>query len=127
MSYTRREGMGDALSDLLKCGQSAIGVVVGGATDPYLPEVICRISQLQALGKGRTPIQAMFGKKPTMTVPTCSSVPSGRPGIGLERAVKPLRALVYVNRHPTAAWLGLTAILGIPLVVGYMIGKKARR
>jgi hypothetical protein len=132
MSYTRRKSttaqaaMGDTFSDLMKCGQSAAGAVIGGATDPYLPEAICRISQLQALGKDRTPLQALFGKKPTVPVPACVSTPPGRPGIGLERAIKPLRALVYVNKHPMTVWLGLTAIIGVPMLVGYMIGRKAK-
>src|SRR5512139_1857099 len=132
MSYERRKtgavhvAMGDAFSDLIACGKSAIGTAVGGATDPYLPEVICRISQLQALAKNRTPLQALMGKKPTVPVPSCTSTPMGKGGIGLERAVKPLRGLVYVNQHPMAAWLGVTAILGVPLLVGYMLGKRSR-
>lgn len=118
--------MGDAIGDLVKCGQSAIGAALGGAADPYLPEVMCRIAQLQALGKNRTPLQAMFGKKPTVPVPSCISTPPGRGGIGLERAVKPLRALVYVNQHPLVAWAALTALFGLPLLAGYMIGKASR-
>ena len=119
--------MGDAFSDLLKCGQSAIGVAAGGATDPYLPEVICRISQLQALAKGRTPVQMLLGKKPTAPVPACTRTPANRKGgIGLERAIKPLRGLVYVNQHPVTVWLGLTAILGVPMLLGYMIGRRSR-
>jgi hypothetical protein len=129
MAYTSRKSryatpMGDSLSDLIKCGQSAVGAAIGGATDPYLPEVICRVAQLQALGKDRSPLQAMFGKKPTVTVPACAVTPAGKGGIGLERAVRPLRALVYVNRHPTTAWLGLAALLGVPMLVGYMIGRR---
>lgn len=131
MGYTRRNPryampMGDALTDLIKCGQSAVGAAIGGATDPYLPEVMCRIAQLQALGKDRTPLQAMFGKKPTVAVPACVSTPPGKGGIGLEKAVKPLRAIVYVNKHPMAVWLGLTALLGVPMLIGYAIGKKAK-
>ena len=76
MSYTSRKSryatpMGDSLSDLIKCGTSAIGTAIGGATDPYLPEALCRIAQLQALSKDRTPMQALFGKKPTVPVPAC--------------------------------------------------------
>jgi hypothetical protein len=132
MSYTSRKtgtsqvAMGDAFSDLLACGRSAIGTAVGGATDPYFPEVICRFSQLQALSKGRTPLQALMGKKPTVAVPACAKTPPGKGGIGLERAVKPLRAAVFVNQHPIAVWAGLTAILGVPMLVGYMIGKRSR-
>lgn len=116
--------LGDSITDLVKCAQSAVGTAIGGATDPYMPEVVCRISQLQALSKDRTPLQAMFGKKPTVAVPVCAQTPPGRGGIGLEQAVKPLRGLVYVHRHPITVWAGLTAVLGVPLLVGYMLGKK---
>ena len=129
MSYSRRKigtqlAMGDSFSDLLACGKSMVGTAIGGTVDPYLPEVICRISQLQALSKGRTPLQAMFGKKPTVPVPSCTPTPAGKGGIGLERAARPLRALVYANRHPTIVWLGLTALLGVPLLAGYWLGKR---
>ena len=132
MSYTTRKtggvqvAMGDSFSDLLRCSKSAIGTAIGGATDPYLPEVLCRISQLQALAQDRSPLQALLGKKPTVPVPACVRTPPGQKGIGLERATRPLRGLVYVNQHPVTAWLGLTAILGVPLLVGYMLGKRSR-
>lgn len=127
MSYTtRKTPMGDVFTDLIKCGQTAAGAIIGGGTDPYLPEAICRVSQLQALSKGRTPLQTLFFKKPTAPVPTCVPTPPGKPGIGLEHAVKPLRALVYVNQHPATVWLAVTALFGVPLAVGYMIGKRKR-
>jgi len=131
MSYTKRSvghagAMGDSLSDLLKCGKGVVGAVIGGVADPYIPEILCRVSQLNALTTNRTPLQAMFGKKPTVAVPSCASPPLGANTVGIGRAIRPLRALVYVNRHPTTAWLGLTALLGIPMLVGYMIGRKTR-
>jgi hypothetical protein len=128
MSYTTRKGgyaeMGDALSDLMKCGKGVVGTVIGGAVDPYLPEAFCRVSQLQALSAGRTPLQALFGKKPTVAVPSCAQTPPGQKGMGLERAIKPLRAIVYLNKHPATVWLGLTALLAVPLLAGYMIGRR---
>ncbi len=129
MSYTSRKyryatPMGDTLSDLMKCGASAVGTVLGGAADPYLPEALCRIAQLQALSKDRTPLQAMFGKKPTVPVPTCVTTPSGKGGIGMEKAIKPLRALVYVHQHPATVWIGLVALFGVPMAIGYMLGRS---
>jgi len=135
MSYTTRKiedgttvlPLGDSLSDLLKCAGSAIGTAIGGAADPYFPEAICRITQLRALREGRTPVQALFGKKPTVPVPQCVQMPPGQKGIGVEKVLKPLRALVYVNQHPATVWLGLTALLGTPILIGYMIGRRSRR
>jgi hypothetical protein len=123
MSYTtRKEAMGDSVSDLLKCGKS----VIGGAVDPYLPEVFCRVSQLQALTTDRTMLQAMFGKKPTSPVTPCVSTPFGQKGVGVERVIRPLRGLVYVEQHPAAVWAGIAVLFGVPMLVGYMIGRKTR-
>jgi hypothetical protein len=135
MSYTTRKTEdgtaiplgGDPLSDLIKCSKTAIGTVIGGATDPYFAEVLCRISQLQALSKDRTPVQALFGKKPTVAIPQCVSVPPGQKGMGIEVAIKPMRAVVYVHQHPITVWLGLTALLGTPILIGYMIGRRSKR
>jgi hypothetical protein len=129
MSYTTRKGhavMGDAFSDLMKCGKGIVGAVVGGVGDPYLPEAICRVSQLQALSKDRTPMQTLFGKKPTGPVPACAPTPPGQKGMGLEKVIAPLRAMVYVNQNPAMAWLGLAAVFGTPLLIGFMIGRKTR-
>jgi len=131
MSYTTRksrygEPMGDAFSDLMKCGKGIVGTIAGGAVDPYLPEAICRVSQLQALSKDRTLKQALFGKKPTVAIPACAVTLPGQKGMGLEMAIKPLRALVYLNRKPSTVWLGLTALIGAPMLIGYMIGRKTR-
>ena len=132
MSYTTRKGMGDTASDLIaaiKYIPTALEygpLIVGVAKDPYLPEAICRVSQLKALSVNRTPLQAMFGKRPTVAVPSCSTTPPGRKGAGVEKAIGPLRKLVYVSQHTTAVWAGLTALLVVPMLVGYMIGRKTR-
>lgn len=119
--------MGDAFSDLIACGKSIVGTAAAGAADPYLPEVICRVSQLQALAKDRTPLQALFGRKPTVPVPNCPPTPAGvKGGLGLQHMIKPIRGLVYVNQHPLVAWAGLTALLGVPLLAGYLIGKATK-
>lgn len=121
MSYTKRNpdrvALGDAMDTVTQ---------VAASVDPYFPEALCRIKQLRALKTGRTPLQILIGKKPTETVPTCTSTPPGRGGVGVEKAIKPLRAGVYVAQHPMTVWLGVTAILGVPLLVGYMIGKRSR-
>jgi hypothetical protein len=119
MSYTTRktEALGDTW-DTVKSMSSAV--------DPYLPEAFCRIDQMRALKTDRTPLQAMFGKKPTVPVPTCSTTPPGKKGIGVERAMKPLRAGVFVYRSPIVVWLGLTAVLMVPFIAGYAVGKKRK-
>ena len=123
MSY---EDMGNATIDnLLKCGTGVI-VAASGISDPYLPEVACRVSQLQALTTGRTPVQILIGKKATIQVPACKPTPPGQKGIGVEKAIGPLRAAVYVGQNPSIVWLGAAAIVGVPLLLGYMLGTRSR-
>ena len=56
------EDMGSIdLGNLLKCGATVAGVAGGAVADPYLPEVACRLSPLQALTTGRTPAQILTG------------------------------------------------------------------
>lgn len=119
MTYTARNSpaLGDAW-DTIKSASAAI--------DPYLPETFCRIDELRALHKDRTALQAFFGKPPTVPVPNCVRTLPGQHGIGVEKALKPLRAAAYVYRHPVAVWAGLTAILTIPFVAGYFVGRGQR-
>lgn len=122
MSYTaRKTGPQVALGDTWDTVKS-----MSSAVDPYLPEAFCRIDQIRALKKDRTPLQAMFGKKPTVPVPSCSSMPPNRGGIGVEKAIKPLRMASYVYAHPVAVWLGLTAVLMVPFVAGYALGRSKK-
>lgn len=124
MSY---EDLGNATIDnLLKCGAGVLGTAAGGVADPYLPEVFCRVSQLKAMTTGRTPVQILAGKKPTVPVPVCKLTPLGLKGIGVEKAIKPLRAAVYVGQNPSVVWIGAAAIVGVPLLLGYMLGRRSR-
>ena len=124
MSYEDMGGID--LGNLLKCGATVAGVAGGAVADPYLPEVACRLSPLQALTTGRTPAQILTGKKTTVPVPACKATPLGQKGIGVEQAIRPLRAAVYVGRNPSVVWLGAAAIVGVPLLLGYMLGKRSR-
>src|SRR5512144_1537789 len=69
---------------------------MSAAIDPYLPEALCRIDEIRALHKDRTALQAFFGKPPTVPVPNCMQALPGQHGIGVEKALKPLRAAAYV-------------------------------
>ena len=94
--------------------------------DPYLPEALCRVDQIRALRKDRSPLEAMLGKGPTVPVPSCYEVAPGQSGIGVEKALKPLRAGVYVYEHPIVVWLGATAVLAVPMLIGYMLGRRTK-
>jgi hypothetical protein len=120
MSYTKRNPQPRvALGDTWDTVKS-----MSGAVDPYLPEALCRIDQIRALRQGRSPLQALFGKAPTVPVPTCATIQDGLPGIGVEKAIKPLRAAAYLYRNPAVVWLGLTVALSIPFALGIMVGRS---
>jgi hypothetical protein len=122
MSYTTRKSeRAAALGDTWDTVKS-----MSGAVDPYLPEALCRIDQIRALRKGRTALQTFFGKSPTVPVPDCYSLAPGQGGIGVEAAIKPLRAAVYVYQHPIIVWLGLTAVLAVPFIAGYVVGRSKK-
>lgn len=117
MSYTPRATLGDTW-DTVK--SLSVGI------DPYLPEALCRVDQIRALHKDRTALQAFFGKPPTVPVPNCIAMPPGQKGIGVEKALAPLRAAAYVYQNPMVVWAGLTAVLMIPFAAGYFVGKRSR-
>jgi hypothetical protein len=122
MSYTSRKIRAQvALGDTWDTVKS-----MSGGVDPYLPEALCRIDQLRALTVDRTPLQALFGKGPTVPVPVCAMTAPGQKGIGVEKAIKPLRAAVFVDQHPIVVWLGLTAVLMVPFVAGYAVGRMKK-
>lgn len=91
-------------------------MVVAGinvANDPYLAEVICRAGQLQAIKSG-------------VDVPSCPKTAAGiAGGIGLSRAVVPMRAYVYAERHKWVYAVAALGIIGLPMLIGYELGKGA--
>jgi hypothetical protein len=123
MSYTSRKiGAQVALGDVWDTVKS-----MSGAVDPYLPEALCRVDQIRALRKDRTVLQSLLGKKPTVPVPVCARTPPNMKGMGVEKAIKPLRAAVYAYQHPVHVWLGLTAILMVPFFAGYAVGRSSKK
>lgn len=84
--------------------------------DPYLSEVACRAAQIVALQKG-----------PPYPVMQCArTAPGLTGGIGLSAAVKPMRAYVTVKKHPVLLPLGAAIVIGLPVLLGYYLGKRKR-
>ena len=103
--YGRRRalsGLGDLASDL--------SVASNVASDPYFPEVVCRIQQLTAINNHQVP-------------GACVATPAGIPGgAGLANAVVPLRAYVFAQENKWVYPMAIIAILGIPFYLGYEMG-----
>jgi hypothetical protein len=122
MGYTARQAMGGIADDAVATLKRASGLV-----DPYFPEAICHVDQIIALRKNRKFTQAMLGKKPTVAVPTCYETAPGIPGgIGVEQALRPLRAAVYVHEHATLVALSAVAMVAIPFFLGVAVGKRVK-
>lgn len=93
---------------------STIGTAIDVASDPYLPEVVCRIQQLKAIDHHET-------------VPICADTPEGvTGGVGLHSAIQGLRAYVYAQQNPWVYPLAVLVGIGLPLWVGYEIGRGRR-
>ena len=98
-----RGGMGDVAS--------TIGTVANVATDPYFPEVVCRVQQLSQID-GNQPVQ------------TCTDTPDGYAGgVGLRSAMPALRAYVFAQQNPWLYPVAIAAVIGVPLLIGYELGK----
>lgn len=93
---------------------SALNVATDVASDPYLAEMLCHVHQLGQIQRGET-------------VQACASTPMGLPGgIGLSYAVVPARMFVFARQNPIA-WVGIAALfVGLPMAVGYAIGRSKR-
>ena len=93
---------------------SAIGVATDLAQDPYLSETVCRVGQVRDTNAGRKPS-------------TCVKQRDGLPGgVGLRKLIKPLRAYSYAEQHKWTYAAAVAGVLGVPLLIGYALGKGGR-
>lgn len=93
---------------------STIGAALDVASDPYLNEVVCHIGQLKAIDHGEP-------------VGVCAQTPDGAVGgVGLRNAIPVLRAYVYAQQNKWVYPLAVAALVGIPMFIGYEIGRGNR-
>ncbi len=93
---------------------STITTAIDIASDPYLEEVVCRIGQIKHIDHGEP-------------VGTCADTPDGVVGgVGLRTAVPVLRAYVYAQQNKWVYPVAVAVILGLPLWIGYELGKGDR-
>jgi hypothetical protein len=81
--------------------------------DPALPEVTSLMLKLHALEQKST--------KPG------APAPAPVKGIGLSRAVKPLRMYVAVRQEPILGYALVAGILAIPFLAGFGVGRHTGR
>lgn len=117
----RPVAMGDTASDLAAALAKVLGTAaptVSAAskvlTDPYWPEAVCRVGQLHAIENKQR-------------VPACPKTPAGRTGgIGLRKVMPLMRGYVYAEQHPIVKPVAVAAAIGIPVLIGYLLGKGSR-
>ncbi len=88
-----------------------IGTVLDVAADAHMPEIICRVQQLMQIDR-RQPVQA------------CVDTPdeiAGSTSIG--RITTALRAYSYAEQNPWIYPVAIAAIIGLPMLIGYELGK----
>ena len=120
MSYFRNPSkrsspgaLGDLASTITNIA-STVGIAADLANDPYLPETVCRVGQLKALNNKQRP-------------GTCQAVRDGMPGgVGLRKLIKPLRGYVYAQEHKWTYAAAAGVVIGLPLLLGYALGKGSR-
>lgn len=106
----RAAAMGDIGTTITNLATAA-GVAVDIGQDPYLPETMCRIGQLKAIHASGVP-------------GACNPTQAGlKGGVGLGPLMQPLRAYVYAEQHPWVYGAALVVAVGLPLALGYAIGR----
>jgi hypothetical protein len=80
--------------------------------DPALPEVTSLMLKLHALEQ----------KKPKPGAPP----PPPVKGIGLQKAIVPLRLYVSVRQEPILGYAAVAGILAVPFFAGYLFGRRRK-
>lgn len=108
MSYHRKSALGDAAT-VVKAVATGVDVV----NDPYFSEALCRIDQLKAIEHG-TPM------------PGCAVTPPNLSGgVGLRKAMPAVRVYVQAERYrPWSYLVGAGVVIGVPMLIGYALGRK---
>lgn len=88
-----------------------IGTLLSATSDPYLTETICRVGQLKAIENHES-------------VPACATTAPGiGGGVGLRKVMPALRAYVYAEQHAWVYPVAAVAVIGFPLMIGYLLAK----
>ena len=93
-----------------------ISIAADVASDPYFPELVCRVQQLKELDRGR----------PRNACSYTDDQGSDR-GVGLRRGMPVLRAYVYAQAHPWVYPLAIAGAIGLPMLIGYHLGRGSKK
>lgn len=111
MTYHARKPRPSAMGDALSAIGNAVSAIAGIANDPFSGELTCRVRQIVALG--------------TKTNVACTSTPLRAPSPArLKAPVVAMRAYVYAEKNPWAYPVAAAAVVGVPFLLGYLVGRK---
>jgi hypothetical protein len=99
-------GVFDTIGNLI----SGAGTAVSLAQDPYAPEALCRIQQIQSAGANQA------------VQPCTDTVSTAQTALG--RFIVPLRMVAYAEQNRWVYGAALAVVIGLPLYIGYRIGGK---
>lgn len=105
--------LGD-LASIVSSVENAVGTTFDVASDPYFPETLCHIAQLK---------QIRSGQAYSACAETVANLPGG---VGLDKLQLPLRFYVYGRANPWVFPVAIAAVLALPFLFGYELGKGNR-
>ena len=109
MSYHSRNGLG-GVEDRLGL---AAGVAASALTNPYVPEILCRVRQIEAANA-----------KPPKAIVPCPTTPAVFDSLGLRKFMPIARAYVYAEQRPWAYPVMAALVVGVPFLLGYLAGRS---
>jgi hypothetical protein len=90
---------------------STLSTALDVASDPAMPEIVCRVQQLLQIDRGQ-PVQI------------CVDTPDTSFGSSsMARITSALRAYTYAQQNPWIYPVAAAAVIGLPLWIGYILGK----
>ena len=93
--------------------------------DPYFPNVVQSILELDAVSNGRPPIDPTKGQQIVNSLKGVVSPTPGSPGLGLQGASYALDVYVWAKQNPWLFPFAVAAVIGIPMLIGYKLGRPS--
>jgi hypothetical protein len=90
---------------------STLSTALDVASDPYMPELVCRVQQLMQIDR----------HQPVQICPETPEMAGGSASIS--RITSAMRAYAFAQQNSWVYPVAIAAIIGLPLWIGYTMGK----
>ena len=91
--------------------------------DPYFPNVVQSILELDAVSNLRPPPDPSQGASIVNGLKSVVTATPGSPGLGLQGASYALDVYVWAKQNPWLFPFAVAAVIGIPMLIGYKMAK----